>query len=259
MLLFYTSPLKVSFCSALCCSPLLIYTVHLAGVLVAYVAFGDGDIKLRAERFLRSITNSMEMVLRRNVEVRIIHLPDGKGENRANLLGLKEAESTGAIEKEQRRGHMNGTGSYSSLPPLPDANLQSATASSDILAEGNGARERRQDNPMQRIESIIREQRLETAWLQAVEKGSPGSLGRLRPEKNQVLPQDGIVESLDSTRFSSHQHWEDEPKSDLKVLSVKNGRVLQKDQIGKRADRYPMSPSLLHDTSLATMSGKDNL
>ena len=60
---------------------------------------------------------------------------------------------------------------------------------------------------MQRIESIIREQRLETAWLQAVEKGSPGSLSRLRPEKNQVLPQNGVdpIESMDSTRFPSHQ------------------------------------------------------
>jgi hypothetical protein len=89
-----------------------------------------------------------------------------------------------ASEDEQRRGHMNGTVSYSSLP-------QSAMGSSDILTEGNGVKER-WDSPGQRIESIIREQRLETAWLQAVEKGSPGSLSRLRPEKNQVLPQDGV-------------------------------------------------------------------
>lgn len=239
--------------------------ILLAGFLVAYVAFGDGDIKLRAERFLRSITNSMEMVLRRNVEVRIIHLPGGEGENGVNLPALKQAESTVASEKEQRGCHMNGTASYSSFPPLLDGNLQSATDSSDILTEGNGAREKRPDNPMQRIESIIREQRLETAWLQAVEKGSPGSLSRLRPEKNQVLPQDGIYcvdpkGSMDSTRFSS-QHWEDDLNNEVKVLSIKNGRVLQKDQISRKADRYPMSPSLLHDSSLAlsTSSGKDNL
>lgn len=205
----------------------------------------------------------MEMVLRCNVDVRIIHLPDGEGESQVNLPGLRQTESTVASEKEQRGGRMNGTGSYSSFPPLLDGNLQSATNSSDILAERNGARERRQDNPMQRIESIIREQRLETAWLQAVEKGSPGSLSRLRPEKNQVLPQDGIycidpMESMDSTRFSSHENWEDDLNNEVKVLSVKNGRVLQKDQIGRRADRYPMSPSLLHDSSLAPSSGKDN-
>ncbi|MCI37405.1 protein STICHEL-like, partial [Trifolium medium] len=122
---------------------------------------------------------------RRIVEVRIILLPDSEGEKPVNLPGLKQSASTLASENEQRRGHMNGTVSYSSLP-------QSAMGSSDILTEGNGVKERRRDNPVQRIESIIREQRLETAWLQAVEKGSPGSLSRLRPEKNQVLPQDGV-------------------------------------------------------------------
>lgn len=191
------------------------------------------------------------------MEVRIILLPDGEGENQVNLSGLKQAASELASEDEQRRGHMNGIMSYSSLP-------QSAMVSSDIPTEGNGVKERRRDNPVQRIESIIREQRLETAWLQAVEKGSPGSLSRLRPEKNQVLPQDSVyginpMESMDSAKFSSHQHREDDTNSDLKISSLKNGRVLPKDQIGKRADGYPMSPSILHDNSLAIMSGKDNL
>jgi len=35
---------------------------------VAYIAFGDADIKVRAERFLRSITNFMEMVLNASSE-----------------------------------------------------------------------------------------------------------------------------------------------------------------------------------------------
>ncbi|KAE9609516.1 putative DNA-directed DNA polymerase [Lupinus albus] len=240
----------------------LVSICEVEGFLVAYVAFGDGHIKRRAKRFLRSITNSMEMVLRHSVEVRMIHLPDGEDENLVNLSGLKQAESTVANEKGQR-GHMNGTESCSSFPPLLDGNLQCAFDSSDILAEGNGLRKKRQDNPIQRIESIIREQRLETAWLQVVEKGSPGPLSRLRLEKNQVLPQDGIScidpkeSSVDKTRYSS-QHWEDELNNELK-MSVKNGKVLQKDQIGRRADRYPMSPSLLHDSSLAISSGKDNV
>ena len=198
----------------------------------------------------------MEMVLRRNVEVRIIHLPEG--ENQIDLPNLKQTESTVASG-----GHGNGLDSYPNLPSLVDGNFQTTTGSSDLLAEGNGGRESRQDIPMQRIESIIREQRLETAWLQAVEKGSPGSLSRLRPEKNQVLPQDSIyckdqMESMDSTRFSS-QHLEDDVNNQVKVLEAKNGRVLQKDQIVRRVDRYPMSPSLLHDGSLATNSIKDHL
>lgn len=202
----------------------------------------------------------MEMVLRRNVEVRIIHLPDGEGEN---LRGLKQAESTMANEKDKRGGHANGTDGCSSFSPLLDGNLQAITDSSDLMAEGNSVRENGQEIPTLRIESIIREQRLETAWLQAVEKGSPGSLSRLRPEKNQVLPQENIyckdpMESIDSTKFSS-QDWEDDLNPEVKVSNGKSGRVLHKGQISRRVDRCPMSPSLLHNSSLTTSSNKDNL
>lgn len=206
----------------------------------------------------------MEMVLRQNVEVRIIHLPDGEGEDRITLPAQKQAESIISSERGLIGGdHAKGRDAYSDLPPLLDGNFQSTNNSTDLVTEGNGVRERRPDIPMQRIESIIREQRLETAWLQAVEKGSPGSLSRLRPEKNQVLPQEGIYckdpsEPMDSTRFSS-QHWEDDINHEVKVLKVKNERVPQRDQIGRRVDCYPMSPSLLHDGSLATNSIKDNL
>ncbi|XP_054803062.1 protein STICHEL [Prosopis cineraria] len=237
---------------------------EVEGLLVAYVVFGDADIKLRAERFLSSITNSMEMVLRRNVEVRIIHLLDGESEDQINRSGPKQAESIIANEKERREGHTRGRNTFSDFSPLADGSFQSANDSSDLLVDGNGVRER-SDIPMQRIESIIREQRLETAWLQAVGKGSPGSLSRLRPEKNQVLPQEGIyckdpTESMDSTRFS-FQRREDDISHEVKVLKAKNGRVLQKDQIGigRRVDCYSMSPSLLHDGSLVTTSIKDSL
>ncbi|GKG61513.1 hypothetical protein Tco_0621222, partial [Tanacetum coccineum] len=53
---------------------------------------------------------------------------------------------------------------------------------------GSALKGKKSGNPVQRIESIIHEQRLETAWLQTAEKGTPGSLNRLKPERNQVLP-----------------------------------------------------------------------
>ena len=116
---------------------------------------------------------------------------------------------------------------------------------------------------MQRIESIIREQRLETAWLQASEKGTPGSLIRLKPERNQVLPQDGTyhhnqMESMNSVNLDS-QHWEDELNREINVLKINDGKALQKDQIGKRVDHYPMSPSLLHDSSFVGNFSKESM
>lgn len=250
------------------------YMVLHAGVLIAYIAFGDGDIKSRAERFLSSITNAMETVLKYNVEVRIILLPDNEASiNGVKLLelpeGLKKAEAALAIDWERKVVHTNAVSGFFNHSPLLDGTNQSTSGSSELLANGNsqtsGVRERKQEIPMQRIESIIREQRLETAWLQAAEKGTPGSLNRLKPEKNQVLPQeDGIYSQdqldINSTVFSSqHREDEDELNRALKVLNINNEMVLQKKENGRRIDHFPMSPSLLHNNSLASNSSRDNL
>lgn len=251
----------------------LVSISEVEGVLVAYIAFGDGDIKSRAERFLSSITNAMEMVLRCNVEVRIILSPDIEASiNGVKLVelpeGLKKAVTVVAIDRERKAVHTNAKNGFSKHSPLLDATNQSTSGSSELLANGygqtSGVREKKQEIPVQRIESIIREQRLETAWLQAAEKGgTPGSLSRLKPEKNQVLPQDGIYcqdqMDMNSIAFSSqHREDEDELNHALKVLNINNERVLQKSENGRRIDHFPMSPSLLHNNSLATNSSKDN-
>lgn len=236
-----------------------------SGVLVAYVTFEDGSIKSRVERFVSSITNSMEVVLRRNVEVRIVHLPGGE----ASLNGPSPVHLQGtvaAILRERKRVGSNATDGYSNCSLFLDETHKSTSDSSDVIAEGNGqasvTRESRQEIPMQRIESIIRDQRLETAWLQVAEKGTPGSLSHLKPEKNQVLPQDGTyyedqMESLNSMRLSS-QHGEDGLNPEVKILKVNSGRDVLKDPLGRRVDRYPMSPSLLHDSNFVGNSNKDN-
>ncbi|KAM4133984.1 hypothetical protein ACJW30_01G373700 [Castanea mollissima] len=251
----------------------LVSISEVEGVLIAYIAFGDGDIKSRAERFLSSITNAMEMVLKCNVEVRIILLPDNEASiNGVKLLelpeGLKKAETALAIDWERKVVHTNAVNGFSNHSPLLDGTNQSTSGSSELLAKGNsqtsGVRERKQEIPMQRIESIIREQRLETAWLQAAEKGTPGSLNCLKPEKNQVLPQeDGIYSQdqldINSTVFSSqHREDEDELNRELKALNINNEMVLQKKENGRRIDHFPMSPSLLHNNSLASNSSRDN-
>ncbi|XP_062026513.1 protein STICHEL isoform X1 [Rosa rugosa] len=239
------------------------------GVLVAYVAFEDGSIKSRAERFVSSITNSMEIVLRRNVEVRIVHLPGGEaslnGPSPVHLLeGVKQAGTIAELVRERKRVGSNATDGYSNCSLFLDGTHKSTSDSSDLVADGNAqtsdTRESGQEIPMQRIESIIRDQRLETAWLQVVEKGTPGSLSRLKPEKNQVLPQDGIyyedqMESMNSMGLSSQQ-WDDGLNHEVKILSANSGKVIQQDQIGKRVDHYPMSPSLLHEKG---KSDKDHL
>lgn len=249
------------------------------GVLVAYIAFSDENIKSRVERFVSSITNSMELVLRRNIEVRIILLPDNETclssrkpvESASGSLDQRYLATTVAIKRERKAVCSNivdpysrGSFNNSEGKMKGEMTVQLTEGGSEI----NGENEGKPALPMQRIEAIIREQRLETAWLQTAEKGPPGSVSRLKPEKNQVLPQDEIYHQdqvISSNQTGgAFQHWEDDVdqlNNEIKVVKLNDaGRpVLQMDQIGKKVDHYPMSPSLLHDSSFVGNFSKDNL
>ncbi|OAY46617.1 protein STICHEL [Manihot esculenta] len=249
---------------------------EVEGSLVIFVAFADEDIKARAERFMSSITNSIEVVLRCNVEVRIILEPDGEESmnrvNQSELQGQKRAEATLGIEQEKKA---NGfTDSQQESPKLArgifndmEGKLKEGSGdhfksliSTELLPEANAengdVKERRQELPIQR---------LETAWLQATEKGTPGSLIGPKPEKNQVLPQADIYHQNQIEPASSmdlplpSQLLENQLNHELKVLKMEDQRVVHKDQIGKRPDCYPISPSLLHDSNFMDNPIKESL
>ncbi|KAG2261620.1 hypothetical protein Bca52824_068699 [Brassica carinata] len=214
----------------------LISISEVEGILVAYIAFGETDIKSRAERFLSSITNSMEMVLRRSVEVRIILLPETE-----LLVVPRKPEMT------NRGGDLNA--------------IVGLNAASDVGV--GSSEESRSKIPMQRIESIIREQRLETAWLQTADKDTPGSLVGIKPERNQILPQQDAYRqpnvgspAISSSGLTSH-HWVDELNNEVKLLKIGENGELQENLTGKRGDHCPLSPSLLHDSNFGHK--KDNL
>ncbi|WZZ35937.1 hypothetical protein YC2023_019338 [Brassica napus] len=161
-------------------------------ILVDYIAFGETEIKTRAERFLSSITNSMEMVLRRSLEVRILLLPE-----------------TEPLVVPYQTGKPDMTNKVGDLHAAPDIGIGSSE-------------EGRSKIPMQRIESIIREQRLETAWLQTADKDTPGSLTRIKPERNQILPQEDTYRqpsAVSPSGLNSH-HWADELNNDVKLLRI---------------------------------------
>ncbi|KAJ6327642.1 hypothetical protein OIU78_014496 [Salix suchowensis] len=227
------------------------------GALAVYVAFEDGEVKARVERFLSSITNSIEMVLRRNVEVRIILATDGLDSViYANQSEIKEGHwQTEATLVTERGGKANCSvvvAGYSDLESQEEpAKLSRGSFNGANAGEKKGM-------PVQGRESIIREQRLETAWLQVAEKGTPGSLSRLKPEKNQVLPEEDTyqqnqLDSIDSAMLPS-QKWEDESNHELTVLKMQDRRVLHEDHRG-----YPISPSLLHGSIYVGNGDKETL
>ncbi|KAL1534958.1 protein STICHEL-like [Salvia divinorum] len=136
-----------------------------------------------------------------------------------------------------------------------DWRVRTSVADVSTSEDGNS------DLPLRRIESIIHEQRLETAWLQAMDRGATGS-SHSKPERNQVLPQDGIdhpneLKPKDSLDMPLQQ-WEDELHHEIKVLKINDGVSHQKDQTVKKIGHYPISPSLLHNTSFPDNMGYES-
>ncbi|XP_047982222.1 protein STICHEL-like [Salvia hispanica] len=129
------------------------------------------------------------------------------------------------------------------------------------VADVSTSEDGKSDLPLRRIESIIHEQRLETAWLQAMDRGATGS-SHSKPERNQVLPQDGIdhpneLKSKDSLDRPVQQ-WEDELHHEIKVLKINDGMSHQKDQTVKKIGHYPISPSLLHNSTFPDNMGYES-
>nr|XP_017228502.1 PREDICTED: protein STICHEL-like [Daucus carota subsp. sativus] len=221
----------------------LVLISEVEGSFVAYIAFTDSNMKLRAERFLSSITNSFEVVMRgSNVEVRIVLLPDDdpfiNSERQLVLVDPMVKEHETQVPQKLSRASLNDFN-----VDIP-GNLQSTSRSLSTKPEV----------PAPRIESVNHEQQLETAYLQTAEKVSPGSLNHSKPERNQVLPQVDVyhqnqMDFMDPASLTS-QRWEDELKEEfsaLKIYDVKEATQIS--QAGPRFDLYPMSPSLLHNRS----------
>ncbi|KAK9167832.1 hypothetical protein Scep_003023 [Stephania cephalantha] len=274
---------------------------EIDGVLIALIAFENDEIKSRAERFLSSITNSMETVMRRNVEVRIRLMPEAstvriKPVESPEYSFLKNMEITQVNDKEAKGDNNNNFKSGAVDPQLQllqsaaesfncsEAKLPRGTtdqADSTVLQNGRhqitvespiiteekvhgsyNKTERKQEIPLKRIQNIIDEQRLETAWLQAAEKGTPESLNKLKAERSQILPQDDIPcpdQVVSMPPESSSQKWDDELNREIKALKISSSKVNQKDPSGQGLDRYQMSPSLLHSRGYPTNVSKENL
>ncbi|XP_015054909.1 protein STICHEL [Solanum pennellii] len=245
---------------------------EVEGGFVAHIAFRDSKVKLRAERFLSSITNSFETILRSNVEVRLVLLPDGETSDDSvkpitliNSGGLKQMGSQNNMVKREIAVSSNQDPLQVSRSSFndPESKMVETFESASGNAGTSSSKEGISEIPVQRIESIIREQRLETAWLQAMEKGTPGSMSRLKPERNQVLPQDGLyhnnqLEPINSRELSS-QHWHDDLNEEIRSLKMIDGKAVQKDQTSKKGDSYPISPSLLHNGIYGSNFSKESM
>ncbi|XP_043722712.1 protein STICHEL isoform X1 [Telopea speciosissima] len=279
----------------------LVAISEVEGVLIVSIAFVDGDIKSRAERFLGSITNSVRVVLRHNVEVRIGLLQDWENSVERlqpfqltdSLTRPKHVETSERESKSDCGNLINGHADLDPYQELQKVRRETFNSSKDTqqggkldrcdlsesltdrsflatsglpaFANNEGAGNcilEKQEIPMPRIQPISDEQLLETAWLQAEEKGTPGSVSRLKPERNQVLPQDSVYRQNQMTSMMlslSSQRGDDELNHEIKASKINDNRSNLKNPNGRRIDHSAMSPSLLHDSSFPGNFNQENL
>eukprot|EP01018_Ginkgo_biloba_P023092 Gb_02960 [translate_table: standard] len=205
------------------------------GFAIVQLEFWHRDHKLRAERSLKSILNSFQLVLGCNVEVRIslaslaseaediisrkdsvdlLKFSAGKQRKRTSMTTAEvryESDST-TVNSDQRRTHgetfrethytVNGPESFTAMPqgthkesPMPAQRFQAETVSSVNIVESsdsNIVHGMEQEISRAGKDPVTDEQRLESAWLQAAERGASGLTDVIKPERNQVVPRDGI-------------------------------------------------------------------
>ncbi|RCV27625.1 hypothetical protein SETIT_5G339200v2 [Setaria italica] len=216
------------------------------GTIITFVAFEDNDIKFRAQRFVSSIRNSMETVLKCNVEVRICLMQEFLAGGLQHQVYPDETGESDVLScstnSERLKGVLNLSGA--------GGGLQSSNVPM-IISEGNSGihRTRGQEVAVEQLKTAaLDEQRLESAWLQTAEKHTPGTLNQARPERNQVLPQTvGQHHGRSSmTTIVPSRHADKDLTNELKALKISDSHGSQKYQNVQTENGYAISPSLLH-------------
>lgn len=231
------------------------------GYLVAFISFEDSKIMSRAQRFVSSIRNSMETALRCNVEVRVGLTSEflaGRLKLEVDLEERAEPDVLSCSTNSDRlKGILNAPRSlgYSEeIEKKLEKYSNTSAAAGGVqpgVTEGNAGmhRARGQGVPAERSKTAtVEEQRLESAWLQAVEKHTPG----LRPEKYQVVPQTGGGQYHKKSSLATvvpSRNIDKDLSNGLKALKINESHGSQKGQNVGMENGFVISPSLLHSNN----------
>ncbi|RWW57145.1 hypothetical protein BHE74_00036089 [Ensete ventricosum] len=214
------------------------------GTLIAFIGFKDSIIKSRAQRFLSSITNSMELVLRQNVDVRLGVVPE------IHTEGLQSMPSLVSNQMEKDKQSKVDSVNLSSHSNQERINNNKVLDLYERISEKSYEQWPPKTGPD--------EQRLETAWLQAAD---PRHVNQSKPDMSQVLPQNGVnhqcVKQSSIVTAKSIKHWDDELDHEVRYSKVSATGGHNKKQI-ERVDHYATSPSLLHCNKKSVNCEKEN-
>ncbi|KAK3136342.1 hypothetical protein QOZ80_5BG0432140 [Eleusine coracana subsp. coracana] len=238
---------------------------QLEGYVVAFIAFEDSSIKSRAQRFLSSITNSIETVLKCNVEVKMGSLAELINEELTLEAGHKVRRINSDVlscssSNDRLKGALNSSGRGFDHPhetikelekfkntPVADEGLQSVSVTS--LISGIPKSELQVvPTPMSKI-ATNDEQRLESAWLQGVDKQTPDMMNQARQDRHQVLSQ--VVDSPYQRKSSMSLavpsgHPDEALAHEIEALNVVDSYGPHKHQSRRSENWHVISPSKLH-------------
>lgn len=200
----------------------------------------------------------METVLRCNVEVRVGLMSDflaGRLKLEVDLEERVESDVLSCSTNSDRlKGILNAPRSlgYSEeiekkLEKYSNTSAGGGVVQPDITEENAGMhRTRGQGVPAERSKAAtVEEQRLESAWLQAVEKHTSG----VRPEKNQIVPQAGGGQYHRKSSMATvvpSRNIDKDLSNGLKALKISESHGSQKGQNVGMENGFVISPSLLH-------------
>ncbi|CAL9190118.1 unnamed protein product [Musa hybrid cultivar] len=250
------------------------------GTLIAFIGFEDSIIKSRAQRFLSSITNSMEIVLRQNVDVRLGVVPEGLRSMPSLVSNQMEKDKQRKVDSDNLSSHSNQErinankilDSYERISEksyeqcdrsAPGDSNNAVTSIPMLLSERkNGSYNNKDKGQEVSAQGPLKmgpdDQRLETAWLQAAD---PRHVNQSKLDMNQVLPLNGVnhqcVKQSSIVTVKSTRHWTDELDDKVRYLKVSATGGHNKKQI-EGADHYATSPSLLHCNKKSGNCEKEN-
>lgn len=247
---------------------------------MAFIGFTDDNIKSQVERLSSSIKNSLDMVLRHSVEIRIGLMSEyyTKGKSvvmvsardqaeNVKLLLKKKMNQSDEFDEYSEKDRKHGASEFSRKSPdylrsIIQRTLQKhehSAAMNGCINKSDAIHCRNENGRVHRtLMGTTDEQRLESAWLQAEEKCTPGSLSHLKREKNQIHPQNGASLSLSSVVPRSSSCREEDLNQQIEALKVCNSRLTYNEETSRRVDHSAISPSLLHNNNLAANSEKEN-
>jgi hypothetical protein len=220
----------------------------LSGHAIAFIAFEDCSIKSRAQRFLSSITNSIETVLKCNVEVKIgplAELMDGEITLEAgpNVRRYESDFLSCSSNSDRLKGTLDSRRSFDHPDEVKkELETYRNTASADERL--------RSKVPIQTSkESTNDEQRLESAWLQVSDKHTPGLMNQERHDQHQVLSQfvgNQYQRKSSMSLVVPSSHADEDLAHEIEALKIVDSYGSQKRQSGKSENGFAISPSRMH-------------